>query len=95
MKFGMGLNSGEVVAGATGSEERQEYTVIGDAMNVGARIQDLNKTFPDYGILLSEFTLAALGSKAADYKFADLGDAEIRGKSRAVRVFGLVERKRA
>jgi len=90
LKFGMGLNSGEVVAGATGSEERQEYTVIGDAMNVGARIQGLNKTFPDHDILLSEFTHAALGSKADMYRFADLGLTEIRGKTQPVRVFGLI-----
>jgi len=94
LQFGMGLNTGEVTAGATGSEERQEYTLIGDAMNVGARIQDLNKTFPDYGILLSEFTLAALGPKVQDYGCVDLGEAEIRGKSQAVRVYG-VERKPA
>jgi class 3 adenylate cyclase len=62
-------------------------------MNVGARIQDLNKTFPDYGILLSEFTLAALGPKAEAYALADLGPTEIRGKTQAVRVFGLLGRK--
>ncbi len=90
LKFGMGLNSGEVVAGATGSEERQEYTVIGDAMNVGARIQGLNKTFPDYDILLSEFTLASLGSKADVYTHVDLGLTEIRGKTQAVKVYGLI-----
>jgi len=86
LKFGMGLNSGEVVAGATGSEERQEYTVIGDAMNVGARIQALNKTFPDYDILLSEFTVNIL---KAEYKLVDLGPVELRGKSEQVRVFGV------
>ncbi len=86
LKFGMGLNSGEVVAGATGSEERQEYTVIGDAMNVGARIQALNKTFPDHDILLSEFTVAAA---QGEYALEDLGQAEIRGKQQPVRVFGL------
>jgi ABC-type antimicrobial peptide transport system permease subunit/class 3 adenylate cyclase len=90
LKFGMGLNTGEVTAGATGSEERQEYTVLGDAMNLGARIQDLNKTFPDYGILLSEFTLAALGPLAKGYEVADLGPVEIRGKTQPVRVYGLV-----
>ncbi|MEK7784446.1 MAG: adenylate/guanylate cyclase domain-containing protein, partial [Chloroflexota bacterium] len=89
LNFSMGLNTGEVVAGATGSEERQEYTVIGDAMNLGARIQDLNKTFPEYDILLSEFTQAALGPDARQYNFVDLGPVEIRGKSLLVRVFGL------
>ncbi len=88
LKFGMGLNSGEVVAGATGSEERQEYTVIGDAMNLGARIQALKGTFPDHDILLSEFTRAALRDPAA-YDFVDLGEAELRGKSQPVRVLGV------
>jgi adenylate cyclase len=86
LKFGMGLNSGDVVASATGSEERQEHTVIGDAMNVGARIQALNKVFPDYDILLSAFTAAAL---RADYPLTDLGPVELRGKSERVRVFGI------
>lgn len=90
LKFGMGLNSGEVVAGATGSEERQEYTVIGDTMNLGARIQALTKTFTDYDILLSEYTLAALGAKADPYVCADLGPAEIRGKAHPVKVYGLI-----
>ncbi len=88
LKFGMGLNSGEVVAGATGSEERQEYTVIGDAMNVGARIQALNKTFPDYDILVSEFTVNAV---KAEYNLVDLGPVELRGKREMVRVFGIAD----
>ena len=61
-------------------------------MNVGARVQDLNKTFPDHGILLSEFTYAALREYADDYRFEDLGEVEIRGKSQPVRVWGLVGR---
>ena len=89
LKFGIGLNSGEVVAGATGTEERQEYTVIGDAMNLGARIQALNKTFPDYDILASEFTVSALREKAEGYQFVDLGETDIRGKKQRIRVFGV------
>jgi adenylate cyclase len=89
LQFGIGLNTGVVIAGATGSEERQEYTLIGDAMNVGARIEQLNKSFPDYDILLSAFTKAALGEWAEEFEMADLGEVEIRGKSKAVRVYGL------
>jgi class 3 adenylate cyclase len=55
-------------------------------MNVGARIQALNKTFPDYDILLSEFTVAALKT---EYLLVDLGPVELRGKSEMVRVFGV------
>jgi adenylate cyclase len=88
-QFGIGLNSGVVAAGATGSEERQEYTVIGDAMNVGARIQGLTKQFAGHGVLLSEFTVAALGERAARYAPDDLGPVEIRGKSAPVRIYGL------
>lgn len=89
LEFGIGVNSGIVAAGATGSDERQEYTVIGDAMNVGSRVQALTKTFPEQAVLLSEFTLAALGEQAARYTLTDLGPAEIRGKQAPVRVFGL------
>jgi class 3 adenylate cyclase len=88
-QFGIGLNSGLVAAGATGSEERQEYTVIGDAMNVGARIQGLTKQFAAHDVLLSEFTVAALGPQAGHYAPTDLGPVEIRGKQAPVRVYGL------
>jgi class 3 adenylate cyclase len=90
LRFGMGLNSGEVVAGATGSEERQEYTVIGDAMNAGARIQALTKDFPEHDIILSEYTRAAL---KADHPLVDLGPVELRGKAEMVRVFGVLDAK--
>jgi len=56
--LGIGLSTGEVAAALLGSEDRMEYTLVGDTVNLSARLQDLAR--PGGQIVLSEATYAAL-----------------------------------
>jgi len=60
IKVGMGLSIGPVVAGPIGSEQQFEYTVIGDAVNLAARLQDLTRNVEGFNIILSLETYEAL-----------------------------------
>jgi adenylate cyclase len=87
LQVGFGLATGELVAGNVGSDRKLEYTVIGDPVNLAARLQELT-TELGASILMSEATARHAGSVA---RLRSLGEIEVRGRAEAVEVFTPVE----
>jgi adenylate cyclase len=83
LDIGIGINSGEMIAGNIGSDTIMSYTVIGDNVNLGARLESLNKDFGTR-ILISEATRRQL---KGTYALRALGDVVVKGKTRPVQVF--------
>ena len=79
-----GVNTGTVVAGNVGTAGRLHYTVHGDAVNVAARLEQLNKRFGTR-VLVSEATRQACPT----FSFSPIGELEVRGKRAAVAVYAV------
>ena len=85
-EMGIGLNTGEVFVGLLGSEERVNYTIIGDAANLAARLQDQTKEF-GFPILISGETNESIKAQFYSEFVAKL---VLKGKSEAVEIFRLM-----
>lgn len=82
IKIGIGLNTGMMNVGNMGSEYRMVYTIVGDAVNLGARLEGLTKQY-GVSLIVSEFTKAA----APHYVFRQLDQVKVKGKEQAVTIY--------
>ncbi len=86
LDIGIGINSGDMIAGNIGSSSIMSYTVIGDNVNLGARLESLNKDYASR-IIISDASRTRL---KGDYDIRPLGDVVVKGKTRPVAIFEVV-----
>jgi adenylate cyclase len=83
--IGVGVNTGTVIFGNIGNGKKIEFTVIGDAVNLAARLEGLNKEFGT-SIIVSEFTQQRIAGLA---RTRPLGGYRVKGKTVETTVFAL------
>ena len=83
INVGIGISTGECIVGNMGSEIRFDYSVIGDAVNLGARLEGQTRNYEGVDLLLSERTYQRCPSRA----FTEVDRILVKGKSEKVRIY--------
>jgi adenylate cyclase len=89
----VGINTGELVSGSFGSSQRMEFTVLGDTVNTGARLEGAGKEIPEEKcnpectILISESTYSRLGGR---FNAVLIGPMSLKGKGEKITVYSVL-----
>jgi adenylate cyclase len=83
ISIGMGLHAGKAISGTIGSDERMEYTVIGNTVNTASRVEASTKAFGS-DLLVTDSVIELVGE---DFKTELAGAAEVKGRSEALKMY--------
>jgi len=83
----IGINTGEMIVGNIGGYGRFNYTVIGDSVNLGARLEAINKEFGT-SIIISEYTYEKV---KGFFKVREIGEITVKGKTKPVKIYELLD----
>ncbi|MCL2600126.1 MAG: adenylate/guanylate cyclase domain-containing protein [Treponema sp.] len=84
----IGVNSGEMVVGNMGTPNKMNYTIMGNAVNLAARLEGANKAYDTGGILISEYTRAQIGD---DFVLRPLSRVRVVGINTPLRLYELMD----
>ncbi len=85
LRIGVGINTGEPVIGTMGSDDRLEYSCIGDAVNLAARLENLTKEVKG-DVIISENTYRELRDR---YAIRPISEVQVKGREQAVHVYAV------